>query len=130
MGKMTLVLSVLHAPEVVDRYKQQYFVSCEAVTSTRLLLGELADVLYIPPTQRNEHLFEPSFRQLVGILRLDKLSISRQFGMMTRIGLKSRNYYRLTSKPLLPPLDPLSSGNSSQLLEALCGLMDGYADIA
>ena len=57
MGKTTLALSVLHAPEIMNHYKNLYFTSCEAATSVDLLLSELADVLEIPSANRDSNLY-------------------------------------------------------------------------
>jgi hypothetical protein len=153
MGKTTLALSVLHAPEIVNRYKRRLFVSCEAVSSTRVLLGELANVLHIPPAQRNAHLFEQvfaSFRQTPGILCLDNFetiwddessrseveelllvhlnSITNLAIIITMRGTQ-RPSGLSWSKPLLPPLNPFSPNSSSQMLETLCGSMDEYTEM-
>ena len=45
MGKTTLVLSSLHDPAVIEHFPSRYFVSCEAITSTTALVGEIANVL-------------------------------------------------------------------------------------
>jgi NB-ARC domain len=57
MGRTTLALSILHDLQVIDKYQQWYFVSCEAVSSVSVLLGEIANALDIPLSQCDEHLF-------------------------------------------------------------------------
>ena len=58
MGKTTLALSSLHDPAVTEHFLSRYFVSCEAVTSTAALVGEIANVLRIPPAKRDERLID------------------------------------------------------------------------
>ena len=74
MGKTTLALSALHDPEVVNRYERRFFLSCEGLSSIPSFLGELANLLCIPPSQRNQHLYEvvlTAFRPMTAILCLD-----------------------------------------------------------
>lgn len=58
IGKTTLALSVLHAPEVTAYYSHRYFISCEAALSVQTLLSELADALEISPASRDAKLFQ------------------------------------------------------------------------
>ena len=58
MGKTTLALSSLHDPAVIAHFPSRYFVSCEAVTSASALVGEIANVLRIPPSKRDEHIMD------------------------------------------------------------------------
>src|SRR5271154_4726515 len=58
IGKTTLALTVLYDEKVVKKYKHQYFVSCEGITSINLLLGELVKVLGIPLEAQDQYLKE------------------------------------------------------------------------
>jgi hypothetical protein len=79
MGKATLALSSLHDPAVVEHFPSRYFVSCEAVTSTSALVGEIADILRIPPAKRDEHIIDVVLSSFHGntVLYLDNFETIR-----------------------------------------------------
>ena len=58
MGGTTLALSSLYDSAVTEHFPSRYFVSCEAVSAASTLVGEIANVLRIPPAKRDEHLID------------------------------------------------------------------------
>ncbi|KAF8801655.1 hypothetical protein BYT27DRAFT_7197881 [Phlegmacium glaucopus] len=65
IGKTTLALSVMHDDRVCTKFgDERVFVSCEAVTSTDFLIGELASSLQLPTDKIDSSLFQTVIRRL------------------------------------------------------------------
>jgi len=65
IGKTTLALSVMHDDRVCANFgDERVFVSCEAVTSPDLLIGELASSLQLPTDKIDHNLFQIVIRRL------------------------------------------------------------------
>ena len=65
VGKTTLALSVMHEDRVCAKFgDERVFVSCEAVTSPDLLIGELATSLQLPTDKIDDNLFQTVIRRL------------------------------------------------------------------
>ncbi|KAF8235175.1 hypothetical protein L208DRAFT_1543034 [Tricholoma matsutake] len=152
MGKTTLALFILHDPQVVDKYCLRYFVSCEAVSSLVVLLGEIANALWIPRERRDEHLYDTVLTALqkeVAILCLDNLETvwdttahqEEIEGFLSQIGSipvltllvtmqgTQRPSGVFWSKPLLSPLTGLDLDKMfqpvDQFVDRLLRAMDG-----
>jgi len=150
MGKTTLALSVLYDPLVIERYPSRYFVSCEAAPSVFALLGEMANVLRIPPERRDEHLMDVvlSSLRVNAILCLDNfesiwdsestrsdvedllshLSCTPELAMIITMRGTQRPSRVSWSKPVVPPLNKLNDASSALLLERICGKVDEFGE--
>ncbi|KAF8241007.1 TPR-like protein, partial [Tricholoma matsutake] len=151
IGKTTLALFILHDPQVVDKYHLRYFVSCEAVSSLVVLLGEIANVLRIPWERRDEHLYDTVLTALqkeVAILCLDNLETvwdttahrEEIEGFLSQIGsipvltllVTMRGTQRPSgvfwSKPLLSPLTELDLDGSKEMFEKMFQPVDEFVD--
>jgi len=65
IGKTTLALSVMHEDRVCAKFgDERVFVSCEAVTSPDLFIGELASSLQLPTDKIDHSLFQAVIRRL------------------------------------------------------------------
>jgi len=150
MGKTTLALSLLHDPAVMEHFPSRYFVSCEAVTSASALVGEIANVLRIPPANRDEHLIDVILASFHGnaVLCLDNFETiwdneaarSEVEGFLSHLNrlpqlaivVTMRGTQRPSrvswSKPLLPPLEKLSDVNSKLIFETICGKVDVFVE--
>ena len=150
MGKTTLALSSLHDPAVIEHFSSRYFVSCEAVTSTSALVGELANVLRIPPAKRDEHLIDVILSSFHGnaVLCLDNfetiwdneaarsdvegflshLNHLPQLAIIVTMRGRQRPSRVSWSKPLLPSLERLSDANSKLIFETICGKVDVFVE--
>ena len=139
MGKTTLALSILHAPQIMNYYKNQYFISCQAAASVDLLLSELADVLEIPPANWDSKLYKKvldTLNQPLTILCLDNfetiwIEVQPQqpvHDLLSQLNSLSNVSIPITmwgterprgitwSKPLFPELQPLQLKDIMQTL--------------
>src|SRR3984957_19844998 len=144
IGKTTLALSVLNDPQIGDRYSARYFVSCEATTTVTSLLPELANVLRIPPSNRDEKLSETVLsllRQKPCLLCLDNfetlwedpkgraavdtflkhIASEPTLGILMTMRGTQRPSSVSWSRPLLPSLAPLEFRCAVQVFEHIAG---------
>jgi tetratricopeptide (TPR) repeat protein len=151
MGKTTLALSVLHDFQVTAQYELQYFISCEAVSSVLVLLGEIANALRIPHSTRDEHLYDvilSSLHQKPAVLCLDNfetiwdnaanrpgveeflshISSIPELALIVTMRGTQRPSGVTWSKPLLPPLNKLGLDSSNEIFEKICGPVDKSVD--
>jgi hypothetical protein len=150
IGKTTLALSSLHDPAVIEHFPSRYFVSCEAVTSTSALVGEIANTLRVPPAKRDEHLIDVVLSSFHGnaVLCLDNFETiwdneatrSDVEGFLSHLNdlphvaiiVTMRGTQRPSrvswSKPWLAPLEKLSDSNSRRIFEAIGGKVDIFVE--
>src|ERR1700761_5036907 len=67
MGKTTLALAVMHDNKVVSSFPIRYFVDCEGATALELLYTRLADVLRVPPDERDQYIRDRVLEDLHGV---------------------------------------------------------------
>jgi GTPase SAR1 family protein len=150
MGKTTLALSTLHDLAVIDRYQSRYFVSCDAIPSVSVLVGEVANALRIPPAKRDEHLFDIILSSFHGntVLCLDNfetiwdneairsdveeflshLDHLPQLAIIITMRGTQRPSRMSWSKPFLPSLERLSDADSKRIFETICGPVDEFVE--
>jgi len=150
MGKTTLALSLIHDLAVIEHFPARYFVSCEAIMSASALVGEIANVLRIPPANRDEHLIDVILASFHGnaVLCLDNfetiwdneaarsevevflshLNHLPQLAIVVTMRGTQRPSRVSWSKPLFPPLEKLSDANSKLIFETICGKVDVFVE--
>ncbi|KAG6844166.1 hypothetical protein H0H87_009285 [Tephrocybe sp. NHM501043] len=138
MGKTTLALSVLHNPEIVDRYSSRYFISCEETPTKLSVIIEIVNTLRIPREIRDACLLDSilagfpensllcldnletfwdneavrvDLEELLSDLQLPNLGL-----MITRRGTQRPSRVSW-SKPFLPPLESLPEESSRRIFE-------------
>ena len=150
IGKTTLALSVMHEDRVCAKFgNERVFVSCEAVTSPDLLIGELAMSLQLPTDKIDNSLFQTvirRLRQVPTLLVLDNFetpwdplqtrseiesllaeitSITTLVCIITMRGLQKPSGTRWSN--VLPPLQPLDMKSALAIFKAISGEEDRYA---
>jgi tetratricopeptide (TPR) repeat protein len=140
MGKTSLALTVLHCTEVRERYPLRIFLSCEAIATVDQLISELADILQIHAVNRDSTLryvvlrrlargpltlicldnFEtlwdpPQIRNVIETL-LAELDGMHNISLILTMRGTQRPASLRWSKPLLPPLVPLSIDHMQSIL--------------
>jgi hypothetical protein len=135
---------------VVEHFPSRYFVSCEAVSSASTLVGEIANVLRIPPAKRDENLIDLILSSFRGnaVLCLDNfetiwdntaarvevegflshLDYLPQLAILVTMRGTQRPSGVSWSKPLLPPLEKLNDANSKLIFETICGEVDVFVE--
>ncbi|KAJ7054146.1 hypothetical protein C8F01DRAFT_497203 [Mycena amicta] len=152
IGKTTLAVSVLYDPRVIDRYESRYFVACDGVTSSELLLTELANVLRVPRDQLDDNMhdivlssfrrdtpivicfdnFETAWgdlasRRAVEELLLEFTAIPSLALLVTMRGTQRPAPSAGWSTPLLPPLHSLHFEDAVDIFRAIAGGVDEFA---
>ena len=142
LGKTSLALSVLHNPGIVQHFQNRWFINCEASTSVEQLLIEFADVLEIPPYQRDRDILETIIKivsDLPSILCLDNFETPWLEGDQEKIeafllhftDIKTLAVITTTRVTELPPsvewsdwtqsesLRPLSSSETWEIIDSI-----------
>ena len=150
IGKTTLALSVMHDDCVCTKFGDgRIFVSCEAVTSPDLLIGELATSLQLPTDKIDDNLFQTVIRRLeqaLTLLVLDNFetpwdppqtrseiesllteitSISNLVCIVTMRGSQKPSGTRWSN--VLPPLQPVDLKSALAIFKAISHKEDEYA---
>ncbi|KAJ7769694.1 hypothetical protein DFH07DRAFT_806722 [Mycena maculata] len=152
MGKTTLAVSVLHDPQVIERYESRYFVACDGVTSAELLLTELANVLRLPRDQLDENMHDlvlasfrrdpvvvcldnletawdnPQSRRAVEDLLMEFTDIPSLALLVTMRGTQRPAPSAGWSMPFLPPLRSLHFADAADVFRQISGKMDDFAE--
>ncbi|KAG6815279.1 hypothetical protein H0H87_003350, partial [Tephrocybe sp. NHM501043] len=138
MGKTTLALSVLHDPEIANRFPSRYFVSCEGTPNKLSVVIEIADALRIPRENRDARLLDSILAAFPenSLLCLDNLEAIwddesvrvdleellsdlqlPNLGLIITMRGTQRPSRVSWSKPFLPPLQSLSEETSRCIFE-------------
>ncbi|RDB24540.1 Tetratricopeptide repeat protein 28 [Hypsizygus marmoreus] len=154
MGKTTLALTVLHDGRLSPRWprSQRYFIDCEGVSSVELFVKELADVLRIPPNDREFDVFDDVLRTLAhqpAILCLDNfetpwedLSIRPSIEealqrldelhdlalLITMRGIQRPAALSINWLTTLEPLTPLTLEDAKSLFKQISHEMDSWSE--
>ncbi|KAJ7032412.1 P-loop containing nucleoside triphosphate hydrolase protein, partial [Mycena alexandri] len=129
IGKTSLATTALHHPEILARYTDRYFVSCESAASHEDLVAIIASHVGVAPTQNtSKRILHHLCHCPPSILLLDNLEtcweplgsrgqVEQFLGQLTDIpqlalmvtmrGAERPRSVRWT-RPFLPPLEPLS----------------------
>ncbi|KAJ7695053.1 P-loop containing nucleoside triphosphate hydrolase protein [Mycena rosella] len=135
MGKTTLAVAALHHPDVMDKYTQCYFVSCESARSCGDLVAIIGSHVGLEPSSQLsktilrhfsegaptllildnfETPWEPAASRAEVEEFLSLLTDVLQLGLLvTMRGAERPGKVRWT-RPFLPPLNPLPSSASRQ----------------
>ncbi|KAI0038287.1 hypothetical protein FA95DRAFT_1664847, partial [Auriscalpium vulgare] len=152
IGKTTLALAILHHPTVVHKFNERiYFVSCEGCLSTSMLVNEIAKVLGIQndsDSALKEQEMISYLESSPGLLCLDNFEtlwnadsqIKQTVTMLLQkldsilcvallITMRGLEYPEgiVCSKPLLPPLQPLSFEASQKVFHHISSKWDEWA---
>jgi GTPase SAR1 family protein len=148
MGKTSLALTVLHSSKARERYSGRIFLSCEGIATVDQLISDLADILHFPAANRDSTLrhfvlqclargpstlicldnFEtlwdpPQTRNMIESL-LGELDGIQNISIILTMRGTQRPASVHWSKPLLPPLVPLSIVHMKSILVNIADTAD------
>ncbi|KZV62641.1 hypothetical protein PENSPDRAFT_657969 [Peniophora sp. CONT] len=152
IGKTSIALTVLHRPEVEERYGEgRFFMSCEAASTVEGVLQELFKTFRLAADPQNrvtprDELLSHLRALPPGILCLDNLetpweadalgvealladiaSLSH-FGLLVTTRYADRPRSVAWTMPFLPWITPLSLEAALDTWDAICGFHDDYSE--
>ncbi|KAJ7824511.1 hypothetical protein B0H14DRAFT_3145662 [Mycena olivaceomarginata] len=128
MGKTTLAVTALHHTEVVSKYEQRHFVSCESAFENSRLVNIIAAHLRLEPSKHLSTAITTHFRNCgTTLLVLDNLEtvweeaesraeVEELLSLLSEITMRGaeRPAKVKWTHPFLPPLEPLHPSASRQ----------------
>ncbi|KAI0028333.1 P-loop containing nucleoside triphosphate hydrolase protein, partial [Vararia minispora EC-137] len=150
IGKTSVALAVLHSPSIVHQFEnQRFFVACDAATSADALVLEIlrafgmASESGVSPTTKVLAFLQASSCLLcldnfetpwdadpraVELFLAKVTSMPNTAVLITTRG-SSRPLQTNWTKPLLPPLRPLTVHAALEAWECICGVQDSFAEM-